>query len=39
MIVSVMSALILRMRQPLIVAYLLVGVLVGPSVFRYYYHP
>jgi Kef-type K+ transport system membrane component KefB len=30
---SVVSALILKMRQPLIVAYILVGILVGPSVF------
>jgi Kef-type K+ transport system membrane component KefB len=33
LIASVVSALILRMRQPLIVAYIIVGILVGPSVF------
>lgn len=33
LIASVVSALILLMRQPLIVAYILVGILVGPSVF------
>lgn len=33
LIASVVSALVLRMRQPLIVAYILVGILVGPSVF------
>ena len=33
LIASVVSALVLRMRQPLIVAYIIVGILVGPSVF------
>jgi Kef-type K+ transport system membrane component KefB len=33
LVASVVSALILWMRQPLIVAYILVGILVGPSVF------
>lgn len=33
LVATVVSALILWMRQPLIVAYILVGILVGPSVF------
>lgn len=33
LVASVVSALILWLRQPLIVAYILVGILVGPSVF------
>jgi Kef-type K+ transport system membrane component KefB len=33
LVASIVSALILWMRQPLIVAYILVGIIVGPSVF------